>query len=70
MNTFVLPDLTPALPELFIMVMGCMVLLIDVFLDPSRRYITYRLTQWTLLGAAVLTLVTPPETPLVTFAGH
>jgi NADH-quinone oxidoreductase subunit N len=67
---FVAPDFTPALPELFVMGMACLVLLIDVFLEQHQRHITYWLSQGTLLGAAVLTLAAYPETPVITFHGH
>jgi len=67
---FVAPDFLPALPELWVLVMACVVLLVDVWLRPDQRQITYRLTQVTLLGAALITLVTFAREPVVTFHGH
>lgn len=67
---FVTPDFTPALPEIFVAAMVCLVLIVDVFLEQRQRHITYLLAQATLLGAALLTLATSPSTPAVTFHGH
>lgn len=67
---FIAPDLTPALPELFVTLMACAVLLVDVYLRPEQRHITYRLTQLTLLGAAALTLLYYAPEPVIAFHGH
>lgn len=69
---FVAPDLTPALPEIFMLVMVCAVLVIDVFLEQHQRHITYMLTQATLLGALIITLTTAnyTENPIIAFHGH
>jgi NADH-quinone oxidoreductase subunit N len=52
-----LPDFFPAYAEIFLMVAGCAILILDLFLKQSQRYVTYSLAQLTLLGAALLTLV-------------
>ena len=57
MPAFVPPDLTPAIPEIFIMCMACAILVIDVFLRQEQRHITYGITQLTLLGALILTIL-------------
>lgn len=67
---FVAPDFMPVLPELFILAMACLILVIDVFLEQQRRYITYGLAQLTLIGAALLILATYAHTPVVTMSGH
>jgi NADH-quinone oxidoreductase subunit N len=67
---FVAPDFMPVLPELFVLTMGCLVLVIDVFLEQRQRHITYGLAQLTLLGAALLTLFTYAQAPVVTMFGH
>jgi len=59
-----------ALPELFVLVMTCFILMIDVFIKSEQRYITYRLSQLTLLGAALLVLVSYGSEPDVSFNGH
>lgn len=67
---FVAPDFMPVLPELFVLTMTCLVLVIDVFLEQRQRHITYGLAQLTLLGAALLTLVTYAHAPVTTMFGH
>ena len=67
---FVAPDFMPVLPELFVLTMTCLILVIDVFLDPQRRHITYGLVQLTLLGAALLTLFSYAQASVVTLSGH
>ena len=67
---FVAPDFMPVLPELFVLTMACAVLVIDVFLEQRQRHITYGLAQLTLLGAALLTLLTYAQAPVTTMFGH
>ncbi|MGB8436030.1 MAG: proton-conducting transporter membrane subunit, partial [Burkholderiales bacterium] len=51
-----LPVMFPAYAEIFLFVMALVVLLTDLFVGEHRRWITYALTQATLLGCAVLTV--------------
>ncbi len=67
---FVAPDFVPVLPELFVLTLACLVLVIDVFLEQRQRHITYGLAQLTLLGAALLTLLTYAQAPVTTMFGH
>ena len=67
---FVAPDFVPVLPELFVLALACLVLVIDVFLEQRQRHITYGLAQLTLLGAALLTLLTYAQAPVTTMFGH
>jgi NADH-quinone oxidoreductase subunit N len=67
---FIAPDFTPALPELFVLVMACLVLVVDVYLPPPRRSISYGLSQFTLVGAALLTLYTYASAPVIALHGH
>ena len=53
---FTMPNLLPAYPEIFLLVMVSAVLVVDLFLPQRLRFVTYALTQLTLLGCAVLTL--------------
>ncbi len=63
------PDFAPAATEIFLLCAACAVLLIDLFLRESRRWITEALTQATLLGCAAIVVATmTPETRL-TFGG-
>ena len=66
---FELPDFAPALPEIFVLAMACIVLIVDLFLTEKNRVITYLLSQTTLLGAAVLTVSLHSATSQVTFSG-
>ena len=67
-----LPDFLPALPEIFLLVMSCTVLLVDLFVKSERRTVSYLLTQFTLAGCAGLTLMVMIGTQgmlLYTFSG-
>jgi len=55
MNPF-LNSLTPALPEIFVFSMACVILMADVFLSEKRRFISCGLALVTLVGAALLTI--------------
>jgi NADH-quinone oxidoreductase subunit N len=67
--TFVAPEFTPAIPEMFVLGMACLILLVDLYLRDDQRDVTYWLTQATLLGAAVLTLAGREPEPVITFFG-
>ncbi|RMD80297.1 MAG: NADH-quinone oxidoreductase subunit NuoN [Gammaproteobacteria bacterium] len=66
---FQIPDMTPALPEIFVLGMACLILVVDVFLPDRRRAMTYLLSLATLAGAGVLTLALHRAEPRVTFGG-
>jgi len=53
---FAVPDFGPAIPEIFLLVGTCLVLLVDLFLKDSNRYVTYLLSQAVLLTTAVLVI--------------
>ncbi|MCB5183660.1 NADH-quinone oxidoreductase subunit NuoN [Methylobacillus gramineus] len=59
-------DLMTALPEILVLCMAMFILLLDLFLKPSNRFLIYVFAQLTLLGAAVLTLAT--HVPAVGYA--
>jgi NADH-quinone oxidoreductase subunit N len=44
-----------AYPEIFLLVAGCAILVIDLFLEDGARWITYALSLATLVGCAALT---------------
>ncbi len=67
---FVAPDFMPVLPEIFVLTLTCLTLVVDVFLEHRQRHITYGLAQFTLLGAALLTLLTYAQAPVTTLFGH
>ena len=67
-----IPDFFPALPEIFLLAMGCFVMLTDLFVKSERRTVSYALAQLTLLGCAVLTLLVMGASqgaPIYTFNG-
>lgn len=64
---FVTPDFLPAAPEIFVLGMACLILLVDAYLSPARRWVTYALSQLTLLGAALLTIMLHQAEPSLTF---
>ena len=66
---FETPDLLPAVPEMFVLGMACVVLVVDLFLRDEQREVSYRLTQATLLGALALSLLVHTAEPQVTFNG-
>jgi len=68
LENFVVPDLYPAAPELFLALMICFILLVDVFLGQARRWITSLLTMATLLGCALITYFTADGQSVLTFS--
>lgn len=66
---FEIPNFAPALPEIFVLTMICVVLVVDLFLTEKNRTITYLLSQATLLGAAILSVVVQSSVPEYTFSG-
>jgi NADH-quinone oxidoreductase subunit N len=65
---YILP-LWPAYPELFLLVMVCAILVIDLFVSDDNRIITYALTQATLAGCFAITWLTASGEPVQTFSG-
>ena len=66
---FAMPNLTPALPEIFVLIMASLILLVDLFLSGKNRFVSYALTQFTLLGAAWITVSTSGQDVVHTFNG-
>ena len=57
-ENFVVPDLMPAAPELFLAFMALAILLIDVTVKDSRRTLTFVLSQIALIGCAAIQFAT------------
>ncbi|NBW52870.1 MAG: NADH-quinone oxidoreductase subunit N, partial [Betaproteobacteria bacterium] len=55
MNQFIQSDLSLILPEIFVLLMAMVVLMTDLFIKPSMRWIIFALSQFALIGAAYLT---------------
>ena len=69
MTNFIAPNLMPALPEIFLLVMVSIVLLADLFTSEKNRPRIYTLSQITLAGCALLTIYTFARQPVYTFNG-
>lgn len=65
---FSIPDMLPALPEIFVLSMICMILVIDLFLSDRNRVVTYGLSQATLVGALILTVNSFSQSAVLTFS--
>jgi NADH-quinone oxidoreductase subunit N len=65
---YILP-LWPAYPELFLLLMVCVILVADLFVSDENRIVTYGMTQATLIGCAILTYLTATGEPVYTFSG-
>jgi NADH-quinone oxidoreductase subunit N len=66
---FVIPDMSVAAPEMFLLAATCAVLVVDVYLPERLRLLTYHLAQASLVITAGLCLVMFPESPQVSFNG-
>ena len=66
---FVQPDLMPALPEMVMLAMTCLVLVVDLFLPQEKRGFTLLLSVVTLLMAIGAVVLVAPVTEVSTFGG-
>lgn len=53
---FTIPDFMPAVPEIFVLSMACIILIADLFVSDKNRFITYLLSLMTLVIAAIITV--------------
>ncbi len=63
-----LSTLTPAYAEIFLLIMACTILLVDLFVTSPNKTLTHLLVQLTLLGCSVITVAT--HQPGVTHLFH
>jgi NADH-quinone oxidoreductase subunit N len=68
LKNFVTPDLYPVMPEIFLLVMACVIMLVDVSLGRTQRWITSALTMITLIGCALITYQTMDGQVVLTFS--
>jgi NADH-quinone oxidoreductase subunit N len=68
LKNFVPPDLFPAMPEIFLVLMACVILLVDAFMGRTQRWITAALTIITLVGCALITYQTMDGQVVLTFS--
>ncbi len=69
MTSFIQPNLLPALPEMVMLAMTCLVLVVDLFLPQQKRGFTLLLSLVTLLLAAWATIYVAPAQVVTTFNG-
>lgn len=67
--SFEMPSLLPALPEIFMLAMVCVILVLDLFIDDEHRYVSFALTLATLAGATWLNFVGFGQESMTTFSG-
>jgi len=67
-DNFVVPDLLPAAPELFMTFMALAILMIDLFVKDSRRALTFGQVQFALFGSLLIQLFTSTGTVDYTFS--
>ena len=66
--SFEMPNVMPALPEIFMLSMACIILVVDLFLTKASRGATYMLSQATLVIAILITVATFVTEPVLTFS--
>lgn len=66
---FIQPDLMPALPEMVMLAMTCLVLVVDLFLPQEKRGFTLLLSVATLVGAIAAVMLVTPATAVSSFGG-
>jgi NADH-quinone oxidoreductase subunit N len=67
--TIDMPNFIPAIPELFVLSMACIILIADLYVSDERRVITYLLSLATLVVAAMLTINLHSTETIYTFSG-
>ena len=67
-DNFVVPNLLPAAPEMFLAAMALVILLVDLPVKDSRRTITFVLTQLALVGCALIQFYTSTGDIVYTFS--
>ena len=68
LNQFVTPDLLPAAPEIFLLVMTCLILFADLVVGRTQRWMMPALTVIALAGSALITYTTMSGQPALTFS--
>ena len=67
-DNFVVPNLLPAAPEVFLAAMALIILMVDLLVKDSRRTVTFTLTQLTLVGCAMIQFYTSTGEIVYTFS--
>jgi len=66
---FLQPDFAPAYPEIFLLIMVCVVLLADLAWGGKKPYLAYSLAQLSLFGCLLITFATSAPGVVYTFSG-
>jgi NADH-quinone oxidoreductase subunit N len=66
---FLQPDFAPAYPEIFLLLMVCVVLLADLAWGKENPHLAYLLSQLALLGCVLITFATSSPGVVYTFSG-
>jgi len=69
MTSFIQPNLLPALPEMVMLAMACLVLVVDLFLPQQKRGFTLLLSLLALVLVGWATLTVAPVDVVTTFDG-
>ncbi|MBT3204287.1 MAG: NADH-quinone oxidoreductase subunit NuoN [Gammaproteobacteria bacterium] len=69
MTPFIQPNLLPALPEMVMLAMACLVLVVDLFLPQEKRGFTLLLSLLTLILVGMATVYVSPANSISTFGG-
>ena len=67
MSDFTQPNLLPALPEMVMLAMACLVLVVDLFLPQEKRGFTLLLSVLTLLLTLVAVIYVAPSDSVSSF---
>lgn len=65
---FEMPNIIPAIPEITLLSLVCLVLVVDLFVKQENRIVTYLLSQLSLLIVFILTLVSFTAETQLTFS--
>jgi NADH-quinone oxidoreductase subunit N len=68
-TTFQMPNLIPALPEIFLLSMTCIILIADLYLSDKNRVFSYLLSLITLAITAAITVTIHQNDTVYTFNG-
>lgn len=66
---FAMTDLYPAFPEIFLLVMACVILIADLLQKEESRKATFMMAQFTLLGCLLITWMTLDGQRVLAFNG-
>jgi NADH-quinone oxidoreductase subunit N len=67
LNNFVMPDFLPALPEVFLLAMTCVIMMVDLMVGKKHRSVAALLSIATLVFCAAITFFTADGHSVLTF---